>query len=406
LPCDITTLPIASNLIKAALARAGIHLPPVLQIPAFQYPDLLKIHDLSSLAAFSRSSFYAHKLALPELDERSNQQDLEKLFNHILKGDPDEVKKMLNINPRLALIRRKPCDKKAEVIKNEGGQCIAVRGKTGLMLAEGEEDSEIAALFKAAILDVADEKEARAQHQAQFPKTEAQDWEADEEKRWATVIEKTMAAFKAAAEAYLSLGDIVGGRSSQYNLTVRPQSKIHLALTELIQSCNDILNIPVTTGRHFNPKWAQRVFTTYEDIVKFCKKDANDPRAVCSWQRIVGRMQCLFPANYLQADCNDVPEDITAMLRKKKPQPRLLKVCVRSSTENLIHSQDGWRMSYGLLGVDFAIRNMTPAKCMAGLGYAEDFKAYIIQKQACLQSLHQSPEEEAIDMRQQHGPAR
>lgn len=79
MPCDITAQLNAANLIKVALARAGIRLATLFRIPpSVICTNVLPGMQHSSLAAFAESSFYSHKLAQSELDQR-------KLFTHILR---------------------------------------------------------------------------------------------------------------------------------------------------------------------------------------------------------------------------------------------------------------------------------------------------------------------------------
>jgi hypothetical protein len=158
------------NLIKIALARAGIQLESSLfrMTTSLMRENVLLGLNNSSLTSFARSSFYACQLTQRQLEQRIQPQ-VKKLFKLIINGEFDEVKKILNIDPYLSLKKWKTNEEKEQVIINKAGQHIYIQGKTGLQLALGEEDTEITQIFKAAILKIADEQEVAKQSNIQFP---------------------------------------------------------------------------------------------------------------------------------------------------------------------------------------------------------------------------------------------
>lgn len=136
---DITAQPDSANLINIALARAGIQLESSLfrMNTSLMREKVLPGLNNQSLTSFARSSFYARQLTQRELEQRIQPQ-VKKLFRYIINGEPDEVKKILNIDPYLSLKKWKTNEEKEQVIINKAGQHIYIQGKTGLQLALGE----------------------------------------------------------------------------------------------------------------------------------------------------------------------------------------------------------------------------------------------------------------------------
>jgi len=261
--------------------------------------------DNSSLAALAKTSFYASKLAKSELGKRP-QARLRVLFPAILNGKRDEVEEMVAANPHLSLAKWYAPNEEDQVLRNKAGQRIFVQGKTGFQLAVGENDTEIMAILRPGIVKAAGEKEANRQIKAQLP----DGWEIEEAKRWKPVFDSAVAAFAAARNA--DTCDIVC--SPKFKLTVREGSALNGALRGLVLRGKAILNTPVKTGEHYNSKLQEWGFKAFDEHLKSLKDLENfndphmykwgDPRVVICWRRIVGYIQCLFPANYIQAACD------------------------------------------------------------------------------------------------------
>lgn len=340
LPCESTT--------QLHVERTGINLESLL----FKLPDSLiranvlpGVEKSSSLAAFARSSFYTHKLAQPELDQRG----IEKLFAHIVNGQPDEVKMMLDANPHLTLIKRKTRNKKDEVIKNKAGQCFTVQGKTVYQIAFGEEDIEIAAMIKSVIVKVADEEEGRAQYNSQFPPG----WEEAEKKKWAPIFAQLNTIAEVVRDA--KPGDIISSGDPEYKLTVREESEVAHALAQLRSLLDVMLNEPVTTGRHFNPNLPLQAFKIYNDHYgDYFGNDSRDPRALLFLQQVIGYSERLFPANYMQAACESF-HNTAEKLKRGEPQRRSFKFEVFNRHSNTWVQVDLDPLSVSRLGFDFAI---------------------------------------------------
>lgn len=337
-------LPDANNLMKVALAKAGIVVTPLLQTIRPVFRVLASDMSNRSLTSFARISLFSNHLAQPMLDQRL----MKELFKYILEGNIAVVKKMLKIHPRLALIKWNAENADERIITNMAGQRILVQGKTPYQLALGEEDTEIAETIKTYI---ADENEAKKQYLAQFP----DGWEADEEKRWASVFEKLDTLTQAIRTA--TPGDITSSGYPEYQLTVKAGSNVETKFIEYTTSLNAILNEVVITGRHFNPKLPLKAFEIYDKHYKdyFGNKD-DDPRAMLFWQRVHGSIQCLMPANYVQAFCSGLQTNVERIQRGDQ-QGRSFGLYIARP----IRPDEHWEMTnfYPLsntrLGIDHAI---------------------------------------------------
>ncbi len=210
--------PNADNLIKAALARAGIVIAPILTAPKEVLPPSM---DTQSLVSYARSSFLAHQLTRDQV----NQRAVETLFMHISEGEISQVEKMLKANPELALL---PWNSKTTIIQNKGGQRIYVQGKTAYEYAIGEEDTEIAALLKAAIIKVKGEVEGQEKANELFYKQRPLGWEEEETKRYAPTVAQ---AHRLAEAIRDGAADITSSGAPDYIVTVEEKSTTGYNLT-------------------------------------------------------------------------------------------------------------------------------------------------------------------------------
>ena len=257
------------------------------------------------------------------------------------------------------------------------------------MLALGEEDTEIAAMLKAAILKVADEKEADAQYYAQLP----EGWEKTEEERWSPVFAKLDALTQADRKATPGV-DIISSGDPEYKLTVREESEVAQALADYKSSCDAMLNKPVTTGRHFNPNLQQRAFQIYDDHYEdYFRNDWSDPRAMLFWQRAIGSTERLFPANTYRQHVTGsiIPKKNCVLANRKDGHLNLSYGILR---RGLWVPTDFYPRGESRLGFDFAIgahAGGVPAAVPGGRegarggrgagGGARRFEAYVNQKQ-------------------------
>ena len=218
--------PNAANLTNAALARAGIVVAPILIAPK---EALLPPMDNRSLVCYATSSFFAHTSMTKYVN--LNQIAVETLFMHISNGEKSQVEKMLDANPNLALLQ---WNSRRTVIQNKGGQRIYVQGKTGYEFAVGEEDTEIAALFKAAIIKAKGKVEGEKIANELFYKQRPPDWEEEEAKRYAPTfaqVRKLAEAIRDGAADITSSGEpdnivtVEEKSTTGYNLTLLPEEK-------------------------------------------------------------------------------------------------------------------------------------------------------------------------------------
>jgi hypothetical protein len=350
----------------------------VMRNHVFLSPDM----DDKSLAAFARSSLYARKLAQPELDQRA----VKKLFEHIRDGEIDKVKKILNANPRLALVEWKAAKCEEKTIANKAGQSISIEKKTAYEFAIGEEDTELAVLFRASIVKAANEERADLLLHKQRPKG----WEEEEAKRSAPIFTQLDVLTQAIRNA--PLADIISSGDPDYQLIVREGSAVAEQLAEFRSMLDATLKETITTGRHFNATLLQRVFEIYnahyEDSFG---NDWSNPKAMLFWQQSIGYVQRFMPANYVQAFCDGL-YNTTRRLQKGTPHGRL--------SEFEMYRAGNWARSdfYPLfsnrLGFDFAIcltllgdrvgaslARAVPAGLAAERSALRIFEAYVNQKQ-------------------------
>ncbi len=350
--------PNATNLTNAALARAGIVIAPILTVPKEVLPPSM---DTQSLVSYARSSFLAHQLT----QDQVNQRAVEILFMHISEGEISQVKKMLDKNPELALLQ---WNSKTTSIHNKGGQRIYVQGKTGYEFAVGEEDTEIAALFKAAIIKVKGEVEGQEKANELFYKQRPPGWEEEEAKRYAPTF---VQAHKLAEAIRDGAADITSSGEPDYIVTVEEKSTTASELAAYRKSLNDRRNEVVTTGRHYNLNLPQELLQLYNDHYEdYFGGRWNDPRAMLFWQQSIGGEQQGMTANMAQAYCDGL-FNTAQKLQEEKPQGRSLKFEKYDSTSRRWGVMDlypGGRVDSDL-GFKFAIAPVGGSGWCLGCGH-------------------------------------
>jgi hypothetical protein len=350
-PCDITfSIPQATNFSNAALAKAGIQIAPILQMPhAVFHTHLAPCLETVSLNHLIRGSLYAQKLTQSELDQRA----LKKLFLYILDGNAAAVKQILKINPRLAVVKFESANTAERIIANKAGQLIKIQGKTAYQLALGEKDTELAGILKAYIVKVKDENEASAQFYAQFPGGSQKEIE---EKRWAPIFTQLNQLSLAIKDA--EVGDIISSAHPEYKLIVKSESRIDIALNQFRFLIDAALKEAVTSGEHFNSDLLLHAFKIYYDHFKdFFGNNKSSPQALLFWQQVIGFIQRIMPANYVQAFCNGL-YDTYEKLQKNSPQGRLLEYNIDYLNDEghiCRKSNPFYPLSVSELGFSFAI---------------------------------------------------
>lgn len=309
------------------------------------FPALVLNLKNPDLASFASTSLFANHLAKPTL----NQKALRELFGYVREGNITQVEKMLKASPHLALLKWKASNEKEKIIANMGGQHIDVEGKTGYQFALGEEDNEMATIFKEAILKVSDEEEAKEQYRAQFPNG----WEREEEKKWQpifAILNILTEVIRCALEA-----DIISSGDPNYTLTMNPTSDVAMALRHLQELLHTRLNNPVTIGRHYNPGPLLHIFKKYNAHYKnYFGNDRENPRAMLYW-RLAGHLQAPMPASYAQLFCAPGLYGNVEQIKKGKPQNRSFKFWTHDIKTNSWIDMPFYPISAHGLGDNFAI---------------------------------------------------
>lgn len=283
----------------------------------------------------------------------------------------DEFKKMLDANPRLALTKWTTTKDEEKVTTNKGGQRIQINGKTAYQIALGDDDTEMAAMLKARIVKMTDEKKADAQYMAQFPEK----WEKKEKERWAplfTQLEKLIKAIRSA-----NRGDITASYEPEYKLTIREESEVALVLANYRKSWDAILN-EVVTGRHYNPRLLQQAFQIYDDLFDFVYSDARNPGALLFSRQGIGYAERHMPANYVQAFCDGFDKTVEN-LEKDVPQSRSFKFKFYDGYKFIL--MNFYPLDASRLGFDFALDVIRYAQYDLTFGLASVFKDCMDKKQ-------------------------
>ncbi len=267
------------------------------------------------------------------------QKCLGDLHRAILSGDLKTLEEQIKQDPKLLLE------------KLEEKECMTIQGLSGhkasvtlYRTALATEDTQMAEMIKAKLIEVAGKEEADAQYNAQFPKG----WELLEEKRWKPMSKQLDVVTQAIR--YAKPDDIVSSGYPEYKLTVKDRSNVAIALAHLRSLLDATLNEIVTIGRHFNPHFLLKEFQLYDD---YFGNNLSDPRALAFWRLVIGYAQRFMPVNYVQAFFDGLYNS-EEKLRKGIPQGRSLKFKVFDSRSNTWVSTDFYPLSISRLGFDFA----------------------------------------------------
>jgi hypothetical protein len=165
-------------------------------------------------------------------------------------------------------------------------------------------------------------------------------------------------------------GDIALSDHSPDKLVIREKSEVAQAITKFQSLLDGILNKIVMTGRHFNSKVLLDALNLHlTHFESFFGSPQNNLSAMLFWQRVVGYIQRLFPANYSQIFCN--PYNSSRKINSTIAQNRLFKLAVidvRQRTGREINfypmSDLGFNFAIGLI---YNVIGACPrAECMAG----------------------------------------
>lgn len=291
------------------------------------------------------------------------QKNLKHLLEATISGKaPDEVKKIMEEYPILLLEK---LDKNDSVTAPSGQKTT---DKTPYQAALWVEDTQMSEMIKGQLIKVADEKEEAAQYNEQLPK----EWEKEEQIRWKPIFDQLDTLTQAIR--YAEPADIKSSGDPEYKLTVRADSKVGEELAKFHSLLDGMLNEIATTGRQFNPNVLQKAWQIYDDHYHDYFGNAWDnPRAMLFWQRTIGYIQCVMPANYVQAFCDGVV-NTTEKLQKGIPQGRSFEFEVYDGAARDFLPASFYPLTVSRLGIDFAFyaprRGAWPWGTAAGRGGA------------------------------------
>ncbi len=179
-------------------------------------------------------------------------------------------------------------------------ECKAIRGRSGhsasktlygTALATG--DTELAAWLKSKLIEVAGEKAANDQYNAQFE----EGWKEEENKKWDPIFKQLNVVTEAIRTADLKNGDIVSSGHPAYEVTVKAGSTVETALLKFRSLLDATLKDGATTGRHFNPDLLYQAFKIYDEHYHdYFGNDWEDPRALAFWQLVIGYTDVSCPS--------------------------------------------------------------------------------------------------------------
>jgi hypothetical protein len=301
------------------------------------------------------------------------QTKLKSLLEGILRADPKAVQDIIEEYPILLLEK---LEEKEFVVGPSGHKVYS--NLTPYQVALVQEDTQLAAMIKNQLILVADENKANAEYNEWFK----QGWEDEEQKRWDPIFTQLDTLTTAVCDTKPESGDITSSGHPNYKLTVREGSAVADALAKFRSLLDATLN-EVTIGRHFNPGILLKAFDIYDKRYTDLGDNWSDPRAMLFWQQVIGSIQRIMPANYVQAFCDGL-EKTAGKLEKGEPQGRAFKFDVFDSGHWV--PSDFYPLSGSRLGFDFAIYGAEGAASTlwarsVGCFYGPNFEAYVNQKQ-------------------------
>ena len=267
---------------------------------------------------------------------------LKPLLEAIVSGNLDKVTAIIEKEPSLLEERLEAKD----YVTAPSGQ--RSNNATAYRTALAVEDTQMAAMIRAKLIEIAGKDAADTQYHEQFP----DGWEAAEEKRSAPLFTQLNTLTDVIKDA--KQGDITSSGDPEYKLTVREGSSVATALAQFRSLLDEKLNDIVTTGRHFNPKLLLQALKIYDDRYKDFGCHWSDPRAMIFWQQVIGTVQRGLPVNYVQAFCDGL-YTTEEKLRDNNPQGRSLKFQLFDTGQGAWVSSDFYPLSVSRLGFDYAI---------------------------------------------------
>ncbi len=328
----------------------------------------IKGHGAAPLVSTLFNSIKTQKLA-----------HLKELLTAIVNGQPDTVKAMLEKDPSLLLEK---LDENDYVTALSGQRCNNV---TAYRTALAVEDTEMAAMIKKKLIDIAGKKAAHTQFHQQFPDK----WIDKEKEKWTPVVKMLDTLTDVIRHA--NLADITSSDNPEYKLTVREGSEVAKALAQLRSLLDARLLEIVTTGRHFNPKLLLKAFQMYNDLyMDAFGYGVSDPRSILFWQQVIGAIQRAFPVNYVQAFCHYNLYETIENLQNNHPQNRslIMGLYVNDAPRRFFNF---YPLVVSRLGFDYAIYDAGRA-CGATAGcQGHGFQRLYQLKTSLMQALYKEP---------------
>ena len=291
---------------------------------------------------------------------RQSVFDITTKRNHTRRSDSEEIRRIVDANPRLSLVVYRPKIEKDKTARNKGGQLISLVDKTPLQVAHGEDHDYAMRAMTSKLLDVKDEKQKQANGQKIQAQYAAQDalGSAEEEQVKTKNRENVKKAQKALEKAVLESipGDIQEAGHPTYKLTLAKTAggaAIAVAVTQLETSLEAIQNTVVRTGCHDNPELQLQAREEYDRLL-----DAGHDWQGTKMQflfRNLGRYQQMMSLGYPHGFCGDGLYENVDKLKKGQTPRESTSVVVWDSVLGAWSGSVGLYSLRGSLGVDFAI---------------------------------------------------
>lgn len=385
---NITPVPTLHSKLKSSVAlekNESVLMPPEIRGLTLGFVD-------GDIVGQTKESPY-----LPESNKQYhffNQTDLPvtALLNHVVRGEMQEVKILLDKNPSLVLYKGQVTDYSGRTIEG-----------TAYQMALGAEDVSRKESFESGMAEIirgyffkakefkrnvkAANKEINDQFEKQFPREEFEEYYiTDEKKREAITNEKNakdpdIKALEEVAKAIRAadpneIKRIPRGHNNQYGY---PEYDLEVTgnCAKALQAFRDYL-MPrsiIKKGKHFNAHLLLKAFEKYvgpqfDDF----GGSWDNPKNLLFSRQVIGYIERYLPANFAQAFC----QGLYSLTNRWRPLKRDLKLEDKSFFYPPVGSSSG-------LGVDRMVycysRGSTSGGQVAGRGSAVCYKAYVEQKQ-------------------------
>lgn len=265
------------------------------------------IGDLKMIGRLATMNKRFHGLFKVSLNAERDKRLLV-LMKHIMQGERDQVKAILEKSPSLL--------SHTLTVKNPAGYIIKATPYRAALCGWDPQMAEI-------IQKYLDPKEAKAEWDTQFPTG----WEEEEAKRWAPLFDQLKVLDKTIQAA--DEKDITS--DPNYKLTVKEHSTVAMELAKFHSLLEATKASPIETGRAFNPHFIQAVANLYDRYRN--DFDYDNPKRLLCWQRVFGYTQRFLGVSDAGLFIDWLN---TSKLENNKPQNRNLTIEVWD------HAQGRW----------------------------------------------------------------